>query len=85
MIQLGNIRFTIVPRSSKMKDEILAKINALQAQRDELQTKLQQDLQALDAEVNAETVKLNKLMAEIPPEFHNLTQEVFDKLKEYFS
>jgi iron-sulfur cluster repair protein YtfE (RIC family) len=59
---------------SIMKAEIEAKIVQLQAQRD-----------AIQAQLDNETAKFNKLVNEIPVEFHNMTQEVFDKLKEFFA
>jgi len=67
-----------------MKAEILANIAALQQKRDALQQQLQMEMTSITNEIDAETAKLNKLLAEIPAEFHNMTQEVFDKLKEYF-
>jgi DNA anti-recombination protein RmuC len=76
---------TVVPRSSKMKEQMLAKIAAAQAERDQLQKQMQEQLAALDTQINADTQKLNSLLAEIPTEFHNMTQEIFDKLKAYFN
>lgn len=68
-----------------MKAEILAQIDALQAERDQAQQELQAKITAINAQINEKTSLLNKLMAEIPSEFHSMTQEVFDKLKAYFS
>lgn len=74
MIRLWSFRMNINPRSSKMKQELLAKIQELTAQRD-----------ALSAQIDAETTKLNQMMADIPAEFHNMDQATFDKLKAYFN
>lgn len=68
-----------------MKAEILAQIDALQAERDQAQQELQAKITAINAQIDEKTSLLNKLMAEIPSEFHSMTQEVFDKLKAYFS
>jgi len=68
-----------------MKAELEAQIAALQTKRDQVEQQLTAELQQIDAELNVAVGRINKLMAEIPPEFHNLTQEVFDKLKEYFN
>lgn len=57
-----------------MKAELEAKIADLQSQRD-----------AIQAQLDTETAKFNQLVSEIPAEFHNMTQEVFDKLKVYFN
>jgi len=68
-----------------MKAELEAQITELQAKRDQVQQQLTQELTEIDAELNVAVGKINKLMAEIPVEFHNLTQDVFDKLKEFFN
>lgn len=77
--------FKLVPRRSAMKAELEAQIAELQAKRDQLQQQLTTELAEVDTQLNAAVGKINKLMAEIPSEFHNLTQDVFDKLKEYFN
>lgn len=68
-----------------MKAELEAQIAELQAKRDQLQQQLTAELAEVDVQLNTAVGKINKLMAEIPSEFHNLTQDVFDKLKEYFN
>lgn len=39
----------------------------------------------LEADLAAERAKLDSMLAEIPSEFHTLTQELFDKIKRYFA
>jgi Tfp pilus assembly protein FimV len=57
-----------------MKAEIEARIAELTQQRE-----------ALQAQLDAEVAKMNKLMSDIPSEFHTMTREVFDKIKEFFA
>lgn len=56
-----------------MKSELEALVADLTAKRDAAQTDL-----------DAAVAKLNTLLAEIPVEFHSMTQEIFDKLKVFF-
>lgn len=73
---MGWFNFKLVRRPVKesvMKAELEAQIEALTAERDRVQ-----------GELDTTVSKLNTLMAEIPAEFHTMTQDVFDKLKQYF-
>ena len=50
-----------------------------------MRAELEAKIAALEAELSAEKDKLVQMLADIPSEFHTLTQEIFDKIKAFFA
>lgn len=50
-----------------------------------MRDQIQARIAALEEELTQERAKLDALLANIPSEFHNITREVFEKLKELFA
>jgi uncharacterized coiled-coil protein SlyX len=50
-----------------------------------MKTEIENRIAALEAELAQERAKLDALLANIPTEFHNITLEVFEKLKALFA
>ena len=50
-----------------------------------MRDQIQARIAALEEELAQERAKLDALLANIPAEFHSITREVFEKLKELFA
>lgn len=50
-----------------------------------MKAELEAKIAQMEADLAAERAKLESMIAEIPSEFHTLTQELFDKIKRFFA
>lgn len=49
-----------------------------------MRAEIEQKIAELESQLNAERQKLQDLLNNIPTEFHNMTREVFDRIKSFF-
>lgn len=50
-----------------------------------MKAELEAEVARLESELAAAKVKLEGYLAEVPAEFHAITQEIFDKIKSWFT
>lgn len=49
-----------------------------------MKAEIEAKIAQLEADLSAEKAKLERLISDVPSEFHALTREVFDKIKSFF-